>query len=145
MRRQFCVLPILIFALAATLAACSSSDTPGEGTAGRLTALSIIDAAAFHAMDEGLNKPGGTIDPQWLGRVTHSRIAVASVAWPKELQEDAKTFTDAAATLATALEADNSSTAAPAAKTAHEAQHELSTKGWEGLAKATGTKAPSHD
>ncbi len=145
MRRQFSMLPILFLALAVTLAACSSSDAAGESTAGRLTALSIIDAAGFHTMDEGLNKPGGAIDPQWLGRVKHGQIAVASVVWPKDLQEHAKTFTEAAETLATALEADNSSTAAPAAKAAHEAQHELSTKGWEGLAKAAGTKAPAHD
>ena len=111
-----------------------------------MAALSNIDAVGFHAIDTSLNvNSEGKIDAQWAGKVRHAQIAVASTDWPDELDPLAKDFLSAAQQLAVAVEADDPRAAAPAAKAAHEAQHDLSTEGWEYLAKKSGIELGGHD
>ena len=144
MRRYVMLLATGMLAIGAmSSVACSDRDA-AESKSGQLVALSIIDAAEFHAMDGGLNQAGGVIDPQWLGRVRHGQTAVASVSWPDERRASTRAFVDAAQDVATALEADDAQTAAPAAKEAHEAQHELSTEDWVSLAATAGIKVAGH-
>jgi len=112
-----------------------------ELTAGVLAALSIIDAAGYHAMDTTMNSGTRKIDPQWLGKVRNGQTAVASVTWPAELSKQAKAFTDAADKLAATIESDNAAAAAPAAKANHDAWHDLTKAGWALLAKNAGIKA----
>ena len=144
MRRYVTLCMTVIIGVGALVGAGCSDEDSTESKTGQLVALTIIDGAEFHAMDEGLNTPGGQIDPAWLGRVRHSQTAVASVSWPADHQAAAKTFLEAAQKLATAIEADDAVAAAPAAKAAHEAQHDLSTDSWESLATAAGIKVAAH-
>lgn len=145
MRRLLLVLPVI--ALGMLLTACSDdSEAQTSDVAGQLTVLSIIDAVGFHAIDEELNKAGGgEIDPQWLGKVRHGQIAVASIEWPDDLAQQVEEFLDAAQQLAIALEADDPALGAVPAKAAHEGQHELSTDGWDTLAADAGVELPEHN
>jgi hypothetical protein len=143
MRRYLLSLVIATMGLGTLLVAgCSSGSSD---TAGQLAALSIVDSAGFHAMDQALNGGDGKIDPQWLGKVRHGQTAVAAIKWPSELAKQAKAFTDAAEKFATTIEADSAATAAPAAKANHEAWHELTTDAWELLSKNAGIKVAGHD
>lgn len=140
---------LFVLVSAAVVLAVSASCTAGSaaGESGPMVAaLSNIDAVGFHSIDTTLNlSSDAKIDAQWAGRVRHAQIAVASTAWPKELDKLAKDFVSATQQLAVAVEADDPKAAAPAAKAAHEAQHELSTDGWEYLGKKAGLAAGAHD
>ncbi len=140
---------LLVPVFAAVVLVLSASCTAGSaaGEAGPMVAvLSNIDAVGFHSIDESLNlKSEGKIDAQWGGKVRHAQIAVASTGWPKDLDKLAKDFVSATQQLAVAVEADDPKAAAPAAKAAHEAQHELSTDGWAFLGKRAGLAAGGHD
>lgn len=123
------------------VAACADeagSADPSADHAEMLAALTVIDGAEFHAMDETLNGPEAAIDPAWLGRTRNGRIAVASATWPEDLRPLEQAFMDAAASLAEALEADDAVGAAEPAAATHDAQHELSVAGWNHLAEQAG-------
>lgn len=145
MKRSLVVLPLVVMGI--ILAACSvDSEAETAGVTGQLTALSIIDAVGFHVIDEELNQAGGgEIDPQWLGKVQHSRIAVATVEWPEELTDQVQAFLAAAEELSAALEADDARLGAAPAKASHETQHDLSADGWSHLAEQAGIELGAHD
>lgn len=145
-RWSLTLLPVLLFGAALAASCSDDSDAADTSESGTLAALSIIDAVGFHEIDDGLNEsPEQEIDPEWLGKVLHSQIAVASLTWPQPLQDEATTFIDAAERLVAALDADDPAQAAPAAKEAHEGQHELSTQGWAYLGEQAGIKTPAEE
>lgn len=142
----FAVGALVVGALFAT--ACADETDSAEGSAdntGMLAALTVIDGAEFHAMDETLNGPEAAIDPGWLGRTRNGRIAVANATWPENLQSLEQAFLDAAASLAEALEADDAAGAAEPAAATHDAQHELSVAGWNYLAEQAGFAVDSNE
>lgn len=153
--RRFLVLPLaLMLAGSIAFAACGDDDDDDEPSAASTTApeatddsavaanlvaaLAVIDGAGLHSIDETLNAEGGVIDPQWLGRVDHARIAVAAVDWPEALQQRADDVVAALGVLLVALDADDAAGAAEPAALAHQAWHGFSEVGWRTVAEMAG-------
>lgn len=114
--------------------------TPDDPVADMLAALAHIDGAGFHGIDTDLRKESPIIDEFWSSRARAAQIAAASIPWPEELEEQAKSFGDAAGRLAIALGGGDVNTAAAAAKEAHSAWHGLNTPAWNYLAKTAGVQ-----
>lgn len=112
--------------------------TPDDSVAAMLAALAHIDGAGFHGIDAALRNESPIIDEFWSSRARAAQIAAASIPWPEELEEKAKSFGDAAGQLATALSDGDAKTASTAAKEAHKAWHGLNTPAWNYLAKSAG-------
>lgn len=104
--------------------------------AGMLAALAHIDGAGFHGIDAALRKEAPIIDEFWSSRSRAAQIAAASIPWPEELEQQAKSLGDAAGRLATALSGGDAKIAATHAREAHVAWHTLNTPAWNYLAKA---------
>lgn len=109
-----------------------------DSVAGMLAALAHIDGAGFHGIDTDLRKESPIIDEFWSSRARAAQIAAASIPWPEELEEQAKSFGDAAGRLAIALGEGDVNASAAAAKEAHKAWHGLNTPAWNYLAKTAG-------
>ncbi|MDQ6751843.1 MAG: hypothetical protein M3017_00140 [Actinomycetota bacterium] len=121
---------------------------PGTQTAtqtvGMIAVLSHIDSAGFHGIDMALGGATPTIDPSWSSHTHNARIAVAAIPWPDELRARAKSFADAAARLAAALDRGETMAAAAPAREVHAAWHTLSSAGWNFLAKTVGIQGEAN-
>ncbi|MET3140572.1 UNVERIFIED_ORG: hypothetical protein ABIB13_000264 [Arthrobacter sp. UYEF2] len=111
--------------------------------AGMLAALAHIDGAGFHGIDAALRKESPIIDEFWSNRLRAAQIAAASVPWPEELEQQAKSLGDAAGRLATALGGGDAKIAATHAGEAHAAWHTLNTPAWNYLAKTVDLEVES--
>ncbi|MCZ9880196.1 hypothetical protein [Arthrobacter sp. B2a2-09] len=116
----------------------TGSSNPTDSVAGMLAALAHIDGADFHGIDTALRKESPIIDEFWSSRVRAAQIAAASIPWPEELEEHAKSLGAAADRLGAALSGGEVKTAAAAAKEAHKAWHTLNTPAWNYLAETAG-------
>ncbi len=160
--RRFLLLPLaLLLAGSLAFAACGDDDdadgenamtpiattNPTAALGGMLAALSILDSTGLHDIDETLNAtPPGAIDAQWLGRVQHAQIAVATATWPVELQSDAEALAATLGELAAKLDDDDGAGASPLATRAHDEGHGFSGAGWGALAEAAGVETGAgHD
>lgn len=103
--------------------------------AGVLAALTHIDNMGFHAIATNLTGASPKIDRNWSGLIRNSRIAVATIEWPDEIQAAANRFTTAAGQLADALDQRDTNATADPAKQLHVAYHALSDAGWSHLAR----------
>ena len=141
-RRTAGVVAVLL-ALATLVGGCSGPSAQAD-RAGMLAALSVIEGAGFHEMNERLTGASPTIDPAYPGRVRHARIAAAAASWPPEVQKKAQAFTAAADILAAAIEKDDLAAASKASTDAHAAYHALSDAGWEVLGDNAGVGRRAH-
>lgn len=126
-------------------AACSSSDTDdlekrldaveaqlGSDQSGDMatmvqnlaivSAVSALDGASLHAVDESVNDngeiPGGAAGP-----INRAILAMQVAAWPDELKGDADALLATLQELVAALETEDPAQVGPVASDAHEAQH----------------------
>lgn len=153
--RRFLLLPVVLLLVGGlAFAACGDDDDDANGEnamtpiattnptaalGGMLAALSILDGTGLHGIDETLNAtPPGAIDAQWLGRVQHAQIAVATATWPAELQSGAEALVVTLGELAAKLGDDDGAGAAPLATRAHDEGHDVSGAGWAALAETAG-------
>lgn len=93
-------------------------------TAGVIAAIHHIDSVGFHEIDVSLQN--GEIDPRYSAAVAHAVTVARATDWPEELQSEVAEFVEAANSMAEALEAEDVSAGAAAAKEAHDKQHVLS-------------------
>lgn len=156
--RRYVLLPLLVLTIVSGtifIACGDDDDDDGGGTAqaaetassgagsatSMMAALSYIDGAGFHGIDETLNKPGGQIDASWQGKTRKALVAAKAIEWPADLRGDAQAFSDAAGRLLAALGNDDAAGAAAPATDAHKTQHDLSNKAWEMLGKQAGVES----
>ena len=149
--RKFTLLASLV-ALAAlgslAFAACGddddSADSHASGNAEVLSAISIIDSAGIHEIDESINTDK-TIPPT--AKVTADKVhtILNLTAWPNELKPQANALAELFGDLSAALDGDNPdlAKAGEATKKAHDGYHEFSHEVWQHLYAAAGIKASS--
>ncbi len=96
------------------------------GQAFRVTsAVYLLDTAGLHDLDVRLNEEG-VIEAGDSGRVARVARLLGTVDWPEPLATEVVTLTTVLTDLATALENDDLTTAAPLATQVHEVQHDFS-------------------
>ena len=98
----------------------------GDGQAFRVTsAVYLLDTAGLHDLDVQLNEEG-VIAAGDRGRVARVARLLGTVDWPEPLATEVVTLTTLLTDLATALENDDVTAAAPLATQVHEVQHDFS-------------------
>lgn len=108
------------------------------GQAFRVTsAVYLLDTAGLHDLDVRLNEEG-VIEAGDSGRVARVARLLGTVDWPEPLATEVVTLTTVLTDLATALENDDVTTAAPLATQVHEVQHDFSHAAEHWLAEMTG-------
>jgi hypothetical protein len=146
-RKLILLVSLTAMAVLASLAfvACGDDDDDGDsGTSGNaevLNAISIIDGAGMHGIDESINTDK-TI-PTTARTTAQKMQAVANfTAWPADLESQGKALAGIFGELAAALEGESPdlTKAGEAAKKAHDAQHDFSHDVWEHLYKAGGVE-----
>ena len=138
---------VVLFALGAGFAACTSSDTDdleerldaveaqlaaGESSdvatalqnVAIVSAANEIGAAGLHGVDESVND-NGEIPEGAAGPINRAILAMQVTDWPDDLQGDADTLLDVLHELVEALGDGNVEAAGPVAADAHELGHEF--------------------
>jgi len=117
------------------LTACSSDDGGGESEAtGVLRAITILDAAGLHEIDESINNeneiPGNAVTV-----AERMRAVVALTEWPGDLEAQADRLEGLFGDMHAALDADNPDMAKVKQVVAdvHDVEHDLSHAAWEYL------------
>ncbi|PFG73165.1 hypothetical protein [Tepidiforma thermophila] len=143
---------LLVAGLAALLilplaAACGGSDDDEHAgdTAAVLAAVTFLDGAGYHDIDDAINKDR-TVPATARTAALKGQAVVKATAWPAELQPKADALAGILGDLAAALEGDSPdlAKAGAAAKKAHDAQHEFSDAAWGWLYEKAGVKGPAH-
>ena len=110
----------------------------GGGQAFRVTnAVYLLDTAGLHDLDVQLNEEG-VIEAGDSGRVARVARLLGTVDWPEPLATEVITLTTLLTDLATALENDDVTAAAPLATQVHEVQHDFSHAAEHWLAELSG-------
>jgi hypothetical protein len=135
---------------AALFAACGEGDVDAgkEDLAGVISAITIMDNAGLHDIDESIRSKQ-TVPPTARTTALKMQAVTKLTDWPEEFKADAETLAAAFAALAAALDSDKPdlAKAGAAAKRAHDVQHDFSGKVWahlESEAGIAGAEAP-HD
>jgi hypothetical protein len=89
-----------------------------------LAAMTVFRVEGLHDLEDAIGE-ANEIDPNWQGKVTRMRRAVASVTWPDELKDKAAATQEHLEALETALIDEDLDGAKAAAPEAHDAYHEL--------------------
>jgi len=119
-------------------AAEAGAPAHGTGQAFRVTsAVYLLDTAGLHDLDVRLNEEG-VIEAGDAGHVARVGRLLGTVDWPAPLATEVITLTTVLTDLATALENDDVTIAAPLATQAHEVQHDFSHAAEHWLAELTG-------
>jgi len=141
---------LLVAGLAALLilplaAACGGDDAHGGDTAAVLAAVTFLDTAGYHGIDDAINKDR-TVPAAARSAALKGQAVLKATAWPAELQPKADALAGILGELAAALEGDSPdlAKAGAAAKKAHDAQHEFSDAAWGWLYEKAGVKGPAH-
>jgi hypothetical protein len=143
---------VAALALAAALlvplaAACSDDDKGAEGTdtAAVLAAVTFLDSAGYHDIDDAINKEK-TVPATARTKALKGEAVLKATAWPSELKPKADALATILGELAAALEGDapDLAKAGQAATKAHDAQHEFSDEAWAWLYEKAGVEGPSH-
>lgn len=117
----------------------------GDGQAFRVTsAVYLLDTAGLHDLDVRLNEEG-VIEAGDSGRVARVARLLDTVDWPEPLATEVVTLTTVLSDLATALENDDVTTAAPLATQVHDVQHDFSHAAEHWLAELTGQQEEGGD
>ena len=135
---------LLILPLAA---ACGddSDDAHGGDTAAVLAAVTFLDSAGYHGIDDAINKDR-TVPATARATALKGQAVVRATSWPAELKPKADALAGILGELAAALEGDSPdlAKAGAAANKAHDAQHEFSEAAWGWLYEKAGVKGPAH-
>jgi hypothetical protein len=128
----------LIFLALAALAAfafAACSDDAGESGEGDLiAAITFLDGAGFHGIDESINEEG-EVPGDAASVARKAETVVHLTAWPDDLAEDAETLEGIFAALAESLEAESPDLEAAGqnAASAHDGLHDFSGRVWAHL------------
>lgn len=138
------VLGILAVASLA-LAACQGGDESGAGseTAAVLAAVTFLDGAGYHAINEAINTEK-TVPATARAVALKGQVVAKSTDWPAELEPKANALAAILGDLAAALDGDapDLAKAGAAAAKAHDAQHEFSDAAWAWLFEQAGIEPP---
>jgi hypothetical protein len=132
--------------LAVSLAlACGGRD---RAESGLVVAITVMDGAALHAIDESINERG-EVPANARATALKLQTVTSLTDWPSGLEMDARALERVFAELAAALEGDHPdlAKAGAAAERAHEAQHDFSEKVWDYLREKAGVQGAeaAHD
>ena len=129
-----------IASLSAILLVACGEESEG-GNAEIAAAVSIMDGAGLHAIDESLNTKK-EVPATAKNTALHMQTLVLVTEWPSDLKEPAKKLAALFGTLAESLGAaqPDLAKAGPAARAAHDAAHDFSHEVWDHLAKEAGLK-----
>ncbi|WP_322819726.1 hypothetical protein [Tepidiforma sp.] len=135
-------------ALLLPLAAACGDDSQTDSTADSaavLSAVTFLDTAGYHAIDDAINKEK-TIPATARTAALKGQAVVKATAWPAELQTKADALAAILGDLAAALDGDSPdlAKAGAAAAKAHDAQHEFSDAAWSWLYEKAGVEGPAH-
>ena len=136
---------LLILPLAAACGGDDSDDAHAGDTAAVLAAVTFLDGAGYHAIDDAINKDR-TVPAAARSAALKGQAVLKATAWPAELQPKADALAGILGELAAALEGDSPdlAKAGAVAKKAHDAQHEFSDAAWGWLYEKAGVKGPTH-
>ena len=136
---------LLILPLAAACGGDDSDDAHAGDTAAVLAAVTFLDGAGYHAIDDAINKDR-TVPATARATALKGQAVVRATSWPAELKPKADALAGILGELAAALEGDSPdlAKAGAAAKKAHDAQHEFSDAAWGWLYEKAGVKGPAH-
>lgn len=125
--------------LALALAACGEDS--GNQNADVASAISILDSAGMHEIDESVNTKK-EIPPTAQNTALHMQTVVLVTEWPSDLKSPAKKMADLFGKMAETLDSPQPDMAkvGPAVKAAHDAWHDFSEAVWEHLAGEAGIK-----
>lgn len=139
-----CVLGLLA---AFAFAACGDDDDHGDDATGALPAITYMDGAGLHGIDESINTDR-TIPPTARSTALKLQTVALLTEWPSDVAGDAKTLAGVFGELAAALDGDSPdlAKAGAAATKAHDAEHEFSEKVWTHLRSEAGVAGDgTHD
>ncbi|MCK9518215.1 MAG: hypothetical protein M0R74_04165 [Dehalococcoidia bacterium] len=148
-------LTALAFAVVAAtfaLVACGDDDDNGNGDsnasghASLITAITTLDNAGLHGMDDAINKDG-EVPANARTVVVHMETVTRLTEWPGELKSTADQLAGVFAQLAVELDKDDidMAKAGELMGQAHDVQHDLSHDTWAYLAKEAGVGSSSGD
>lgn len=142
--KRIAVVAVAAFALLGALAAagCSGGTSEASATADVVSAISVIDNAGLHEIDQAVKNnepiPG---DSKTVAEKLHAVTLLTD--WPKDLDAQAKAFAAILGEMAAKAEDPNRATAAAAITKAHDAWHEFSYDVWQHLYEEAGIKGDS--
>uniref|UniRef100_UPI002ADD80F2 hypothetical protein n=1 Tax=Tepidiforma sp. TaxID=2682230 RepID=UPI002ADD80F2 len=135
----------ILAAAGLALSACKGDDEAGSGsqTAAVLAAVTFLDAAGYHGIDEAINNEK-TVPATARSVALKGQAVVKSTGWPAELEPQANALAGILGELAAALEGESPdlAKAGAAAAKAHDAQHEFSDAAWAWLFEQAGIAPP---
>lgn len=146
-KRSRFILPAALAVLgAALLASCGGDDSSAGGNAEVINAVSIMDKAGLHELDESINTKK-EIPADAESTVRQLQAVTTLTKWPDSLQSQAdalaKIFGEFAA--AVAGEKPDIAKAGAASKKAHDAQHDFSHDVWMHLYEEAGMSGSGGD
>lgn len=124
-------------ALALVLYGCGGDNAGGNAEVA--AAISILDNAGMHEIDESVNTKE-EIPPTAQNTALHLQTVILVTEWPSDLEGPAKKLAALFGTMAETLDTPQPEIAkvGPAVKAAHDAWHDFSHLGWEYLAHEAG-------
>lgn len=122
-----------------TIAGVGCGGDSAGGNAEVASAISILDNAGMHEIDESVNAKK-EIPPTAQNTALHMQTVILITEWPSDLKEPAKKLAALFGTMAATLDTPQADLAkvGPAVKAAHDAWHDFSHLGWEYLAHEAG-------
>ncbi len=136
------VAPAVILAIAAfslAMAGCGDSKDPNASDAAVVSAISILDNAGLHDMEESINKQS-TIPAGARTTVLHMQAVVLLTEWPDDLEDQSKALATLLGDFAKAMGGDKPDlkVAGEAGLKAHAGWHDFSHDVWDHLQKEAG-------
>jgi hypothetical protein len=127
-------------------AACGDDDGGGSQHAEAISAITILDKAGLHDIDEAINEDK-EVPPTARTTALHMQALVNLTDWPGDFDDDARALEKTFADLAASLDSDNPDLgkAGTLAKQAHDQEHELSHNLWAWLQDEAGIEASGGD
>jgi hypothetical protein len=124
---------------AGLFAASCNSDDSGDGDTAVISAISILDSAGLHDIDDAISEEQEI--PATAKATAQKLQAVMELTeWPSELEDDAEALSAIFAEMVTAVDGESPdlAKAGEAAKKAHDAHHEFSHDVWAYLYEEAG-------
>lgn len=134
--------------VSALLAAACGGDDAGGGDAAIINAITVLDTAGLHDIDEAINDQQ-TVPANARTVARKLQAVVLLTEWPDDLADDAEALAGTLGELAAALDADpvDMARAGQLAAKAHDDEHDFSHAVWEHLYGEAGIagEADGHD
>ncbi len=120
--------------LALSLAACSDSEPAASPESGQVAAVTYLDSAGLHDIDESINDKK-EIPATARATALKSAAVLRSTDWPEDKEDAARALSDTMAALAEELDKDNPdlAKAGELAKKAHDESHDFTAEVWDHL------------